>query len=167
MRILPPSSPYRGTRGIDAYGGGGFGAPRRKRCSRKTPTCPACKGTGWIHYTHKGLDFVADPGADAINIFPDGGRFVRAGWAYVPDRGPRNVRIEGLGSAAGYLAKYNYVTPLEGVEPGQEFAPGEIIGTVDNVALWHDAVGKMINHLHLELFKDGVLIDSTPFVAAS
>lgn len=145
--LLPPVLPYRGTRGLDAFGAGGFGAPRRK----------AGKA-----YQHKGLDFIAEPG-DTI-IAPFGAIVEPPGLAYA-DSNLGSVHLIGLGDWDGWLLKLLYVAQREGLK---HVAPGDPIGLAQAVAAYHEAktpnVGHMTNHVHLELRGLGVLTDPTPYI---
>lgn len=140
--LLWPVVPYCGTRGIDAWGAGGFGAPRSR---------------GGDAYAHKGLDCIAQPG-DAI-IYPVGARIIRVGRAY-PDEAPGISDPSDLGSlhlrAEGALRplriKLLYVGTHLAV--GERGAAGDPLGGAQDRAAYarHRAPKKepMINHVHVE-----------------
>ncbi len=158
--MVPPVVPIRGTRSIDASGGGGYGAPRRKKCANLAPTCYNCKGTGWQHYAHFGLDFIAEVGDDIIQSFP--AKIYKLGRAYA-DGNLRSIHYEGINDFNGYRAKLLYAEPVSGIEVGSEREAGIVIASAQDVVAYHAAQGKMTNHVHFELFHNGERIDPTAF----
>lgn len=159
--MTPPVVPYRGTRGLDAFGGGGYGAPRSKACKDKSPTCPACKGTGRIHYSHKGLDFVSKPGDGCV--FPFSGIITQYGWAYIINGPMRSIHIRGVDEYADFSVKILYVALLDTLKLGYRGEMKAPLGLAQNISEYHNAVGKMVNHVHYELRLKGELIDPTPY----
>ena len=146
--MVPPVRPYRGTRSVDAWGAGGFGAPRRD---------------GDRMYKHDGLDIKAEPGDESVA--PIGGYIVHEGQAYQGSN-LRSIHIRGRDGTPdeGLKVVLLYVQRLGHLTVGTEVEEGEVIGVVQDVAGYHAAknpqkVGKMTNHVHLKVFKGGVLID--------
>lgn len=153
MQLLPPVLPYRGTRGIDAFGGGGFNAPRSR--SGKS-------------YGHKGLDFLANPGD--LLIMPFQAFVTRQGLAYSgADLG--SLHLEGIGEWVGYTAKILYAIKLGTLEFNQGVLAGGPLGEAQDVASYHEKKAgdgrKMKNHVHFELRHKGELIDPTPLFRIS
>lgn len=141
VKLRVPVVPYRGTRSIDDFGAGGFGAPRRK---------------GDDQYGHKGLDFRAEPG-DAI-VAPLAGRITRRGVAYVGST-LGSVHIE----AGDVRCKLLYVDCLH--EVGSEVSMGDPLGAAQDVAAYHARPGRtMQNHIHMEVYRCGQLIDPSTVV---
>jgi hypothetical protein len=133
VEVGPPTSPYRGLRGVDAWGSGGFGASRDGGLRR-----------------HLGCDFLAQPGD--IALAPIGGRVVVVGTAY-PGSSLGSIHIQGDGPYAEYYVKILYVDP--DVYVGTTVKAGDRIGQVQNVTAYYAAKspgkGPMPNHVHLEL----------------
>jgi murein DD-endopeptidase MepM/ murein hydrolase activator NlpD len=133
--MIPPVRPYRGTRGLDAWGAGGFGAPRGD-------------------HDHKGLDFIAHPGDEVVAPFD--GVIERLGIAY-PDS---DLGVLVLAGQEG-RTKLLYLRPMRKV--GEVIERGIFIGVVQDVASYHEAknkdLGHMTNHLHMELYVNGDLVD--------
>ena len=129
MKLISPVRPYRGTRGVDAYGSGTFGASR--------------DGGG---RSHLGRDYIALPGDQVVS--PIDGIVKRHAKAY-PDADLAGLEIEG----AAVRAKLLYVLPC--VEPGERVKAGQVIGTAQDVASYHEKksprAGHMTNHVHLEV----------------
>lgn len=148
MQLLPPTVPYRGTRGVDAFGAGGFNAPRSR---------------DGISYGHKGLDFLADPGDIIITPLPC--FILTPGRAYSGSN-LGSIHLEGIGEWRGYKAKLLYVAQDTTIAYGQGSLAGGFLGRAQDVAAYHEANAgdgrKMKNHVHFELYKGGELIDPTP-----
>ena len=129
MKLVSPVRPFRGTRGFDAYGSGTFGASRDGGAR-----------------AHLGRDYVALPGDQVVS--PIDGIVKRHAKAY-PDADLAGLEIEG----AGVRAKLLYVLPC--VEPGEKVKAGQVIGTAQDVASYHEKrsprPGRMVNHVHCEL----------------
>lgn len=129
MKLISPVRPYRGTRGVDAYGSGTFGASRDAGAR-----------------AHVGRDYIALPGDGVVS--PIDGIVKRHAKAY-PDADLAGLEIEG----ARARVKLLYVLPC--VEPGEKVKAGQVIGTAQDVAgYWHAKAprpGSMQNHVHLEV----------------
>ena len=109
------SRPWRGVRGHDPAGDGGFGASR----------------SGGLR-PHKGVDYVCQEG-DAC-LAPFDGMVKRVGIAYA-DSSLGSIHIQGTGPHWAYYAKILYVAP--DVMEGLVVKRGQRIGTCQNVAKYH------------------------------
>jgi len=150
MRIMPWVIPYRGTRGLDAFGFGGYGSPR------------AHKGQ---NVTHKGTDMIALPGDQVVA--PATGLYSHSGPVYSHTPHLLSVHIRGTGEFYPYTFVLFYVQPRPGLMLDMTVKQGEVIGTAQNVAqYWYDRVrtideewarrivrndGRMTNHVHGEV----------------
>lgn len=137
FKISPPVMPYRGTRGVDAYGAGGFHAPRDGGARK-----------------HEGLDFVTVPG-DKI-IMPAGGLITGIGTAY-PYSTLGAVHI--ACSDGIHFIRLFYLNT--GREVGTMLGQGDILGSAEDVAAYWELksprAGTMTNHVHLELSAGGFI----------
>ena len=135
LKLTPPVVPYRGTRGMDSWGSGNFGASRDGG-SR----------------THDGLDLVTVPG-DAI-VSPIRGTVVHVGVAYAGSN-LGSLHIEGDAEWSGWRVKLLYVMPDPGIG-GRYVMAGDRLGDAQDVAGYHqahnpDRPGAMRNHVHMEI----------------
>lgn len=137
--VLPPVVPYRGLRGVDAHGGGGFGAPRGSR-------------------THQGLDFAADTGDDTVASI--GGTISRIGVAYIdnPDTALdesdlRSIHIMGSGFWRDVWVKLFYARPLDSLCLTDRVCAGGVIAHAQDRYRYvvDKSRGQMTNHVHLEV----------------
>ena len=143
-RIVAPTKPYLGTRQIDKYGGGGFGARRTKTIAGEE-----------VVYTHKGLDFVAPPGHPII--MPAGGIIQHIGTAYLTgDMFSIHIKLDSV-EGDNLLLKLLYVQPVIPVEERVE--RGQPLGYAQDIAAYHNAKEDMTPHVHLEAYRDGELIN--------
>lgn len=133
--LLPPVLPARMRN--DAAGLGHFGAPRGDR-------------------THKGLDIIAAPGA--FVRAPLAGVVKRIGYVYPGNFDFQFVEIEGDN---GDLVRVLYVAPLPGIVR-RTVGRGDAIGTAQPIAAHHG--GGMINHVHVELIREGKKLDPLQFL---
>lgn len=132
--ISPTENPYG--RGNDPTGHGYYGA---KRGSRK----------------HKGYDLVSDPG-DVI-LSPITGKITKIGYPYKNNLELRYIEI----TNKEYRIRLMYVEP-ENILFGENVNEGDEIGITQDVA-GHWGNG-MINHIHVELYKNGLLTDPEPLM---
>jgi murein DD-endopeptidase MepM/ murein hydrolase activator NlpD len=123
-------------RGNDPTGHGYYGA---KRGSRK----------------HKGVDLVGDPN-DCV-YSPIHGTVTRVGKVYSNTNKFDLVEI----SNDMYRIKLMYVK-LEGAKVGQRVFEKDIIGKLQDVAGYWNPM--MLNHLHFEVYKNGMLTDGEPLL---
>lgn len=149
LALLPPISPFRGLRSIDAFGGGGWGAPRDGGIRR-----------------HVGLDFVAAPGDPAVA--PCSCTVTHVGIAY-PNADLGSLHLAGTGDFVGWALRLLYVRPEIDTIVGSEFGTGGLLGTAQAVAAYwqaqHPERGRMTGHVHVELRIDGRVVDPTPHFA--
>jgi hypothetical protein len=150
LRIVPPVFPYRGVRGVDSWGVGGFGSPRDGGSRR-----------------HLGLDFLGRPGEQIVASIP--GVVGSLGFMYTTSPEMRNVHIIGAGEYDGYHILAGYVEARPGLTTGEAVKIGEIIGTLQDVAAYHrrrdpSHPGDMRNHCHLGLKVNGEWVDPAHYL---
>lgn len=123
-------------RGADPTGYGWYGA---KRGSRK----------------HKGVDLLTDPGD---NIFcPINGVITKLGYPYANTQKLRYIEITG----DMYRIWLMYVKPIN-ISVNDRVFIADIIGEAQDVSgHWG---GKMKNHLHMQVWKFGLLTDPEPLL---
>ena len=123
----------------DAAGSGYFGAPRGNNL-------------------HQGVDLIANPGQEVYS--PITGRVVR--WAYpYTDPSMKGILIE---ADDGTSVKMFYFDPT--VAPNQQVTRGEMIGYMQSVSSYYNS-SVMLDHIHLELRKNGQLLDPWPALNAN
>jgi murein DD-endopeptidase MepM/ murein hydrolase activator NlpD len=126
-------------RGNDPTGFGHFGAPRGSRI-------------------HKGHDIISIPGESVVSMME--GTITKIGYAYAKAMQFRYVQVDkGI-----YRVWLMYLEASEGIEVGKEVCAGERVGYCLNIAKYHNRKKKkgddmMLNHLHVQIWKNGVLID--------
>lgn len=151
MRIVPPCFPYCGTRGVDAWGAGGYQAPRDEGTRR-----------------HNGLDFLGKP--KATIVAPITGRVSLLGFMYADSPEMRNIHIVGSGEFEHYTVLVGYVIPGEvGVKVDTLVAQGAPIGFLQDVAGYWKArqpthPGEMKNHCHLGLKINGTWVNPAHYL---
>lgn len=133
--IAVPVWPFRGTRGMDSWGSGNFGASRDGGARE-----------------HLGLDFLAIVG-DEVRA-PITGTVVQIGRAYA-DAELQSIHIEGDGDYTGWRAKMLYVKADVGLH-GRYVSAGDLVGHAQDVTAYWKAkkpthAGDMKNHVHLEV----------------
>lgn len=121
-------------RGNDPTGYGHFGAPRGKR-------------------KHKGLDLKASPRSPFKAPFDC--KIIRKGQVYGGDVRYTLAEIKGVGQFKDLTAKVMYLTDFEVND--KIIRRGRTLGVVQNLSAKHG--NKMINHVHFELYRDGLLIN--------
>lgn len=133
--LTPPVVPWQGTRQIDDFGAGGFGAPRDG--GRRT---------------HKGLDCLGKPGDEIVALF-DARVWPPSGQAYTDGRcNLRSIHLLGTGPWLGMRAVLLYVAP--DLHDDAKVAAGAHLGRLQDVAAYHETTGKhMDNHTHLEVYE--------------
>ncbi len=141
MLILPPTLPYTGLRGIDAHGGGGYGAPRGARA-------------------HGGLDFAAEPGQCVVS--PIRARVSRIGIAYVDNPDTlmdeselASIHLRSIGEGVirdCFWIKLLYALPLRTLRVGDVVPAGKIIAEAqDRVSFYSSKAMPAVNHIHEEV----------------
>lgn len=131
--LTQPIRPFRGYRTIDAWGGGGFSAPRVK---------------DGVNYAHKGLDFKAEAG-DTV-VAPIGGTITHIGIAY-PNADLASIHL----TSSAARVKILYAKPELDIIVGTVVEAGQFIAVAQSVAGYWQAQephkGPMTNHVHVEL----------------
>ncbi len=131
-------------RGLDPTGFGYFGASRGKR-------------------KHKGHDIVSIPGESAVSMIE--GIVTKIGYAYANALQFRYVQVENI----DYKIWLMYLKPSENIKLGSVVCEGERVGYCLDVAKYHNKGKKkgddmMINHLHVQNWKNNVLIDPNTYL---
>lgn len=125
-------------RGSDAFGSGEFHASRGSR-------------------KHKGIDYSCFP--DSVIRSPVFGKVTKLGYPYADDLSFRYVQVT---DEADNDHRFFYVEP--GVKVGDTIAPGDAIGTAQDVAAKHSTANrKMKNHIHYEILINGTEVDPEDF----
>lgn len=132
-------------------------APLSKMCPRgDDPT-----GAGWYGAKrgakkHKGFDLEAKPGA--LVKCPIDGVISKIGYAYAKAPQFRYIEI----TSEIYRIRVFYVEPKIGLAKGDRVFAGKLIGKAQDIAgYWNP---KMINHIHIEVYKNGLLTDPEPLL---
>ena len=124
-------------RGNDPTGHGHYGAKRGRK-------------------KHKGLDLAAVQGEDVVS--PIHGVVTKLGYPYSFALQFRYVEI----SNDVYRVRLMYVAPLKKIKVGIRLFEGDLIGQVQHIAgYWNQ---KMTNHVHIEVYKYGLLTDPEPLL---
>ncbi len=133
--FYPIVSPYQKMRN-DSRGDGFFGASRGRR-------------------THNGLDIVVTSGSAVYS--PIEGVIFRKAYPYGTTRGNgqwEGLVILGVGDYRGYEVKMFYTRPFV---MGDYVFPGDIVGVAQDISRKYSPA--MIDHVHIEVRRDGQLID--------
>ena len=131
-----PGNPRRGC------DGSGCGAYQASRGSRE----------------HKGIDIAADVGDKVYS--PISGTVLRQTQVYSNDTRYRGIVIAGTGIYVGYEVKLFYLYNMI-MQAGVEVTKNQVIGQVQDLRVKYPSIK---NHVHVEIRKDGVLIDPTNFI---
>lgn len=135
MKIAKPLKEIH-LRGNDPTGHGYYGA---KRGTRK----------------HKGLDLVSKP-KDVVSSLIDG-VVTKIGYPYAGNLTFRYVDV----SNDVYRVRVMYIFP-KNISVGDRVFAGQQIGeTQDISSFWNP---RMINHIHIEVYKNGLLTDPEPLI---
>lgn len=133
--MYSPTETIKG-RGNDPTGHGYYGAKRGKR-------------------KHKGWDLVAYPEQRIIS--PHGGKITKLGYCYEGNMDLRYIEI----TDKIYRSRLLYVKPLN-IKVGDLIMDCHEIGTAQDIAShWGNG---MINHIHWQIWKHGLLTDPEPLV---
>lgn len=117
------------------------------------------RGAGWYGASrgtrkHKGFDFVADPGTTVFS--PINGFVSKIGQAYVNPARFKYIEI----SNDIYRIRLMYSKPAFELGLNDRVTAGQELGMVQDIAgHWG---GGMLNHLHVEVYKHGLLTDPEP-----
>lgn len=126
-------------RGDDPTGHGNYGA---KRGTRK----------------HKGLDLVTKPDEDVFA--PISGQITKLGYPYSGNLEFRYVEI----TNDVYRVRIMYCKPIN-LYKNQRVFEGQKIGEAQDIAgYWNP---RMKNHIHLEVYKHGLLTDAEPLIVCA
>jgi hypothetical protein len=125
-------------RNCDTFGCGYFGASRGER-------------------DHKGVDFKVNE--DEPIKTPFDCEIVRYGFPYSDDQSQKLVEIQGLNSFSDYKAKIMYIKPIHSV--GTILYKGSTVCFAGNIKNKYG--NSMTNHVHFELYKNGILVNPEPF----
>ncbi|XP_078347407.1 leukocyte cell-derived chemotaxin-2-like isoform X2 [Oculina patagonica] len=140
------SNPSNQIRGRDNYGSGAYGASRDG--GRRS---------------HKGIDIVCTAGSYVYAPFPAKVRRVSKPYGRTHKHWGKDfntgIYMEGTGSWQDYKVKMWYVS--KDVSDGTYVSAGSVIGTMKDRAA---ASPGMTNHVHVQLYKDGSIVDPTPYV---
>ena len=129
-------------RGEDPTGHGYYGA---KRGTKK----------------HQGLDIIATPGEDVF--CPIDGVITKFGQVYETEITPKFKYIEITNDT--YRVRLMYALQTPEVSINQRVFECDVIGKVQDVAgFWNP---KMINHIHMQVWKHGLLTDAEPILLLS
>ena len=134
-------------RGNDPTGYGHFGA---KRGSRK----------------HRGHDIVSIPGESVVSMIE--GTVTKIGYPYSGSAASHLRYVEVSNDT--YRIRLMYLTPTDKIKVGDYVCEGDRIGYASEIAKYHNRNKKkgqalMINHTHVELYKNGILIDPKPYLS--
>lgn len=124
-------------RGNDPTGHGYYGA---KRGTRK----------------HQGFDLLAEPGV--IVISPIDGFITKIGQVYRATTKFKYIEI----SNDIYRVRLMYGKPIKDLKINKRVQDGVHIGHVQDIAQYHG--GNMKNHLHVQVWKHGLLTDPEPLI---
>lgn len=126
-------------RGNDPTGHGYYGA---KRGTRK----------------HNGIDLVAEPGT--IVKAPINGFITKYGYPYNHTQKLRYIEI--TGDVYRVWLMYAELKETDKIKIGHRVFKGDIVGEVQNVSGYWKS--KMLNHLHFQVWKHGLLTDPEPLI---
>ena len=135
MKLGPRVKGPQMIRREDRWGCGAFDAPRGER-------------------RHRGIDIVANP--DQALFSPITGRIVRVAEPYDDEPRYNGLLMEGLGEWAGLELKLFYLDHFD-LGPIKQ---GDPLGTAQDIAVRYPGI---TGHIHVELRREGQLIDPTPF----
>lgn len=123
-------------RGADPTGHGYYGAARGNR-------------------KHKGVDLVTSVGEPVFS--PINGTISKLGYPYKGNLKFRYVEI----TNDKYRVRVMYCNPLT-FHVGHRIFEGDKIGVAQNISEYWNP--KMLNHIHIELYKNGLLTDPEPLL---
>jgi len=115
-------------RGCDAYGCGGYDATR---------TSP-----DGSTYSHHSTDYVSTSGQDVVAVH-DG--TVSFGQVYPNDT---NLRFVQITSTDGYVVREMYVSPADGLAPGDRVRAGDVIGQAQSLQGRYPGI---TDHIHVDI----------------
>lgn len=141
--ILQSPTRFLELRNLDPTGNGWYGASRGSR-------------------EHLGLDVVTFPGEEIFACM--GGKVSKLGWMYHGyTAGMRYIEITNKVGNHEYRLRQCYVAPK--IKKGVIIEANQFIGVAENVSDYHFSKGdkhRMKNHIHLQLWKNGLITDPEP-----
>lgn len=105
---------------------------------------------------HKGWDIVGEPGEYVHS--PITGVVTKYGYMYSFALQFRYIQIEN----ETYRCRLGYSTLLDNVKVGDQVNEGSTVGLLQDIAGYWDK--GMKNHLHVEVYKNGLLTDPEPLL---
>jgi len=132
-------SPVNNTvfRGADPTGYGWYGASRGNR-------------------KHKGVDVLTQP-KDSIKA-PFSGVITKFGQVYSQTNKFKYIELK----SDVYRIRLMYAKPIDSLKLNQRIFEGDEIGIAQDIAgYWKSG---MLNHIHIELYKNGLLTDPEPLI---
>lgn len=123
-------------------------------------------GNGWYgakrgNRLHEGTDYVVTPGEE---VFACCSGTVRVGNVYSHSNKMKLIEIVGTIGNHKVQVKQMYVLPS--VKTGDVVKAGDVIGTAQDVAKFHNS-NKMKPHVHISVWKNGLLTDPEPIIISS
>lgn len=106
--------------------------------------------------SHNGIDLVVYQGESIYS--PLDGIIVRITQPYADDSRYKGVVIKGTGDYTGYEVKLFYITPF--VAAQEIVVGGQLLAAAQKISDKYNP--NMINHIHIEVRKNGILTDPTP-----
>lgn len=113
-------------------------------------------------HVHNGVDILVVPGNTVRS--PIDGMVTRVAYPYANDFNWKGVEIQGTGNWENYKVKMFYLTPDIALI-GQPVIRGQAIGVAQKISDRYPGQN-MQDHVHVEVFKNGVHIDPTNFLVA-
>ena len=113
-----------------------------------------------IGHAHHGIDILCQPGQ--VVRAPFAGRITQLVYPYPTDHRWQGFELQNSGNSLS--ARVYYCIPTAGLI-GQSVQQGQAIATAQAIATKYGP--GMKNHLHLELRKNGVVVDPTPYFVFS
>lgn len=129
-------------RNEDATGNGWFGAKRGNRL-------------------HEGADYIVVPNED---VFACCSGVVRIGNVYRGSTRMKLIEISGNIGVHSVRVKQMYILPC--VKTGEKVKKGQKIGVAQDVAAYHGS-NKMKAHVHVSVWKNGLLTDPEPIITSN
>ena len=133
-------------RGNDPTGFGHFGAKRGKKF-------------------HKGFDVISIPDESVVSMI--NGEVTKIGYPY---NGRKASHLRYVEVTEGeYRIRLMYLEPTAKIKVGDYVCAGDRVGWASNIAAYHNKGKKkgqalMRNHLHIEIYKNGKLVDPEPYL---
>ncbi len=162
--VLKPKQKTITTGGGTAGGGYDPPLPGSKFRSPLTPLVIRNDSQGHGHFgarragglrSHKGIDLICYEGQTVY--CPIYGYVNRVSRPYANDTNYIGCEITGTGKHSGYKIKIWYMTPIR---VGEDVIPGSHLGSAQAISRKYG--GGMKDHIHLQLYHNGQVINPTP-----